>query len=270
MTARLLFSLSGLLLLNLSGCHVSHSTIPPELPRGLSIPQEILVAVEPIEVVADIERNYYEKLCNPYTHDWPDLRYDQMRAAWKDCGGVGRLTRTPGPSESLPILEQWIMVGQKRLTLVRPEEMHAELVSALDTISGLRISPRIEEGGSPQYTLRVKLTELSEETEGGDSTFGVSGLPVVSVISVFYAVAFPDKTYKGVHVQFDVELVDTKTFQIVAAFPATGSYWGSFVSNSFFRGSQAEPLDSFIKRNQSAVRDGIYQIATLLPAALDV
>lgn len=263
-------SFACLLFLTQASCITNSSKLDPlKETENLSIPGQLSLSVEPVVVVADLERSLYMKLCNPHIHSWPDrpIQINSGRSIL-ECGSDMRCTEVIAPwsrsgNEKITLAMQ---VGQKELTLLPSADIRQQIISELSGISGVNILNYRPKSAGDGYILRSRVSGIAEGLED-KSGFGISGFPIVSVFSVGLSMFSPEKTKKVANIRIDSEVIDPSSGAVLLAFTSIGTQKGSFVSNTLFTGITSEPFSFFNGLFSGASRAAAREVATQLASS---
>jgi hypothetical protein len=209
------------LLLFLAGCFASR---PPPLPALPPISFDsrvgkLQVVVAPIEFVANVSTDLASNLCAHVA---------------SECGGRIASYEVPQIGGSAP-RTMYIQVGKQRYPGLSPDALAGDLAGLLQryqNIETVSFHPaEVQRHSNTQgLVIRTVVTEVawdSEKTAGGMGSTLAGNLLMINID--------PQRLVSTLgYARIDVAVTDAKTGEIIAAYPAAGTYRSEYLSDGLF------------------------------------
>ncbi len=206
-----------LLPLVFAGCFASR---PPALPDLAPIPFDsrvgkLQIVVAPIEFVANVSNDLARNLCEHIS---------------SDCGGRVAAYQVPQIGSTAPHTT-YLQVGRQRYPGLSPDALagdFAGLLQRYQNIETVRLQPPAAQhrSNTQELVIRALVTEVAwdgEKTAGGMGSTLAGNILMVNVD--------PQKLVSTLgYARIDVTVLNARTGEIIAAYPAAGTYRSEYLS----------------------------------------
>lgn len=205
----------------LSSCVVSQPPPLPELPP-ISFDSRvgrIDIVVEPVTFVANISSDLAQNLC---------------ANANTQCGGRSATYEVPQIGSQIGYTES-LQVGPQRYPGLSAGALAGDFAGVLkgyQNIETIALQPTAAQGESSARDLVIRAV-VTEAVWDGEKTAGGMGSTVAGNLLMINV--DPQRLVSTLgYVRIDVSVVDPKTGEILAAFPASGTYRSEYLSDDLF------------------------------------